>query len=581
MNSKFIRCVSLIFLVVFAFTVSTSAAGLNIVVERSGSVDNVNQSLVVTGKINEFTSGEAVSLKVFNKGANENSLSFDDYKYIGQTAINADGSFKFVFDFKEQGDFSLIATSYKEKISGEKYISDLTAISQLITGLNDGSITASDAQTMVETNNKELLFDNTIYKDFSGATKLLIWQNAISENKPNFSIDNIYSTFDKYTILDGINKASSSDAVKKIIEYYNDKYLKLEELNIEVVKKTFTATELLFMYDLMKNQNLTDFNSLKTRYVEAVILSKYKNISNYQNIAGLLSDCKTEIDIINEVAQYDNLEDAEKKAFCLYLSDERNNVTSIADDETAGLKGKVKYALENIQSLVEKYSTPLNNGGGGGAVGGGGAGGAGAGDVTISDDYIPENEAQDFEYAISLSDVNDVSWAAKEINALYEKGIINGKAPGEYKPYDNVTRAEITKMISVAFNVYDENAESDFNDAKNHWAYRYISSAANKGYILGMNETEFGVDKPITRQDTAVILYRIIQYSAKSQKIIDITKSFTDSEKISDYARNSVIMLAEYGILNGFDDGSFKPQETLNRAQAAVVIYNLLEFMNE
>ena len=96
-----------------------------------------------------------------------------------------------------------------------------------------------------------------------------------------------------------------------------------------------------------------------------------------------------------------------------------------------------------------------------------------------------------------------------------------------------------------------------------------------------MNETEFGVDKPITRQDTAVILYRIIQYSAKSQKVINITKSFADSEKISDYARNSVLMLAEYGILNGFNDGSFKPQETLNRAQAAVVIYNMLEFMNE
>ncbi len=577
MKNKFTRAVSLVLLTVFIFSCCAYAEGLNITVERGGTADNVIQKVIVTGNVGQFEEGEEISLKLFDKGANENSLSFNDYKYIGQTSINPDGSFKFEFDFKEVGEYSAVAASHEKKLSADKYISDLSAINQLISGLNNGTISYSDAKAQVDSNNKELLFDETVYKPLTSDVKLVVWQHMIADKKPNFEIGNIYDMFNKYAILDGINNASSSDTVKKTIEDYNDKYLKLEELSIESVKKTMTSTELNGMYDLLRNQGFADFNSLKTRYVEAVILSKYKNISNYENISGLLSNCKTEADIISEMSQYDNLTDSEKKAFGLYLSEERNNVTTIADVET-GLKGKVKYALLNISDLVEKYKTPSQGAGGGG---GGGGAAAGTDGVTVGDSYVPKNEITDFDYKISLSDISNLPWAVNEINHLFEKGIINGKAPGEYKPYDNVTRAEITKMISVAFGVYDENADSDFSDAKNHWAYKYISSAANKGYILGLNGTEFGVDRPITRQDTALILYRIIQYSAKSQKIIDITKSFNDSGEISDYARNSVLMLAEYGILNGFEDGSFKPKETLNRAQAAVVIYKMLEFMNE
>jgi len=560
------------------FCVALADAKLNVVVERSGTIDNLTQKIIITGKSSEYTTGEYVSLKLYNKGGNELNLSFSDYKYIGQTLIDDDGSFRFEFDFKEIGDYSIVAATHKEKFAGEKYISDISAISQMINGLNTGAVTADDAVSKVAADNKELMFDVSVYSKLNDLAKKKVWSDMIAEKSGSFNVENIYESFARYTLINSVNSASDHSLVKEAIEYYNNKYLNLQDLSVEGVKSKMNSNEITSLYDLMRNHNLSDIPAIKLKYIEAVILSKYKNTTNYLNVAGVLSDCQVEADIISEFNAYTNLSDTQKKAFCLYLSDERANVVSIRDNDT-GLKGKIKYALENIQSLVEKYSTPVINGGGG-APGGGGGGGAGSGNITVSDDYIPENKVQDFEYVISLSDVKGVSWAAKQINALYEKGIINGKAPGEYKPYDNVTRAEITKMISVATGVYDENAESVFSDVKNHWAYRYISSAANKGYIMGMNKTEFAADKPITRQDTAVILYRIIQYSAKSQKITDITKSFIDSEKISDYARNSVLMLAEYGILNGFEDGSFKPQETLNRAQAAVVIYNMLEFIN-
>ena len=57
------------------------------------------------------------------------------------------------------------------------------------------------------------------------------------------------------------------------------------------------------------------------------------------------------------------------------------------------------------------------------------------------------------------------------------------------------------------------------------------------------------------------------------------SKEFTDNTDISDYAAEAVGFLSGLGILNGFEDNSFRPRESLNRAQAAVItdaLYNLL-----
>jgi len=54
-------------------------------------------------------------------------------------------------------------------------------------------------------------------------------------------------------------------------------------------------------------------------------------------------------------------------------------------------------------------------------------------------------------------------------------------------------------------------------------------------------------------------------------------KIFTDSSAISDYARGSVETLAEAGVINGYDDGSFKSMNLVIRAEAAVMIYNVVK----
>ena len=69
----------------------------------------------------------------------------------------------------------------------------------------------------------------------------------------------------------------------------------------------------------------------------------------------------------------------------------------------------------------------------------------------------------------------------------------------------------------------------------------------------------------------AVIAARVLKINKAS------TVGFTDVDLIADYAMESVGALVELGVLSGFEDGSFKPQEPCLRAQAAKVICRLLE----
>ena len=57
--------------------------------------------------------------------------------------------------------------------------------------------------------------------------------------------------------------------------------------------------------------------------------------------------------------------------------------------------------------------------------------------------------------------------------------------------------------------------------------------------------------------------------------------SFNDSENISDYAKEAVAELSALGIINGVGDGMFQPKSVATRAQAAVIIDNVFEYLND
>ena len=73
------------------------------------------------------------------------------------------------------------------------------------------------------------------------------------------------------------------------------------------------------------------------------------------------------------------------------------------------------------------------------------------------------------------------------------------------------------------------------------------------------------------------MLHRVLK--DKGIADIDTSKHFNDEDSISLYARDAVNVLAELGIINGVGDNTFAPKQDSNRAMAAQMIYNCLEYL--
>lgn len=195
-------------------------------------------------------------------------------------------------------------------------------------------------------------------------------------------------------------------------------------------------------------------------------------------------------------------------------------------------------------------------------------------DTTLKAMWDIEPEATPTPKPAKFEDLGDVAWAAAQINALANLGILNGKSENEFAPNESVTRAEFTKMICAALKITpDKNLEQKFEDVPDtHWAFGYVTQAAKDGIVNGVSDNEFAPGKTITRQEMAAILYRAV--NAKKKPMPQGTaKEFADKDEIAEYAKTAVEKLSAASIINGVSETEFAPKETATRAQAAVIIY--------
>ena len=162
-------------------------------------------------------------------------------------------------------------------------------------------------------------------------------------------------------------------------------------------------------------------------------------------------------------------------------------------------------------------------------------------------------------------------WAEAEIRALVEEGAIAGYPGGTFKPNNNITRAEFATVLVKAFDL-EAGEGMVFSDTENHWAKDDIATANAHGIIKGYSDEKFGPNDQITREQAAVMVAVAADLAAGEQAL-----AFTDSAKISAWARSAVAAAAEAEIINGYPDGSFQPQGQATRAEAAVIFVRAIE----
>lgn len=175
-----------------------------------------------------------------------------------------------------------------------------------------------------------------------------------------------------------------------------------------------------------------------------------------------------------------------------------------------------------------------------------------------------------------FNDVPGGHWAYTAVNELYAMNVVNGIAPNTFDPDATVTREAFVKMFVLAFDLYDEQALSQFLDIQSHWAKPYVASAQLKKIVTGIDRFNFGTGLPITRQDAAVMLKRVLDYKGIELESGEV-KNFSDADEIADYAKESVETLANAGVINGMTETQFQPTGNLTRTQAAKLIYELVK----
>lgn len=167
----------------------------------------------------------------------------------------------------------------------------------------------------------------------------------------------------------------------------------------------------------------------------------------------------------------------------------------------------------------------------------------------------------------SLKDVAG-HWAENNIRKLVGLKAVSGYPDGAFKPDNKITRAEFTVILVKAFNL-EAQGNKVFADTQNHWAGGPISIAASSGIVNGYDENTFGPDDSITREQMAVITVNAARLNTQAAEL-----TFADSRDISGWAKESLAIAVQNGIITGYPDKTVRPQGYATRAEAVTVIIN-------
>ncbi len=158
----------------------------------------------------------------------------------------------------------------------------------------------------------------------------------------------------------------------------------------------------------------------------------------------------------------------------------------------------------------------------------------------------------------------------------HERYII-GYPDGTVKPENSITRAEVAAIFARTLKLQGEVRHVKmFSDVDTgYWGAEYIETVAARGIFKGYADNTFGPDKPITRAELAAAIARYLGVAQEMQSK-DILRISPLTDISGNWAEQSLDELYRFGIVSGYGDGSFHPNNTITRAEAFKMINGML-----
>lgn len=184
------------------------------------------------------------------------------------------------------------------------------------------------------------------------------------------------------------------------------------------------------------------------------------------------------------------------------------------------------------------------------------------------------------EKADDFTDVSRSDWYYQFVDYVTSKGYFNGVADKTFAPADNMTRAMFVTVLFRFHGAKGDRSQSAFTDvAPGEWYTDAINWAAANRIVDGVGNGKFAPNDPITRAQMCTMIERYLALYKKAWKVtLPETGSVSvmvDESAIPAYALAAVKQCQRHGLVNGFEDGTFRPNDLSTRAQVAAVIYRM------
>ncbi len=499
------------------------------------------------------------------RGGNENeeiTVQIGDIETASTTAA-ADGSYKVTTAVPDMSEAQKVIRVTVSNISGYDEVGGTIYTDYVLVNPEYADSIAAQISGKTEAQVKAVLTEEvadnlgvSVIPAFKTADK-----NDVYEYLSGKTIANGEQLIDE---IEAASALSSLDSKKQTLCGMTDEYAEILKAD-EVAAYTdiYAKADKNTLNDMFKQcaTDIEDIESYKYALCETLVRYEMQSKVNYSQQLELLKKYDDELEL--DFTEFNKLPSVKQYSVSSeWLKDIRTTT------DYSKLQG-------SLNTLVTKAKNDKEDSGGSGSSpslgfgGGGGGGGVGIKTDEIKQEPITVPETLE-EY--SFTDLAGHEWAEESIYALVEKGVISKPEDMLFNPADNVTRAEMAKMTAILFNIADYTGdELKFTDATlEDWYYKYVMALFENGVVKGISDTEFGSDMPITRQDICVIFARLLNEEASEP-----AEEFADIDTASDYAKDAIRLMKELGVINGYEDGTFRPHGYATRAEISKILYNI------
>lgn len=515
------------------------------------NVETTNQQIIISGKLRDGNEKKEISVGLGTIG------TFN-------TTTDANGVYSFTYDIPEMSEPNMLLHIVIGGIRG--YIDNGGEIS--VDYIVNNPKYADEIATKVSGATKETIkseLTDEILENL-GAAMMPVVRSADKDDIFEFLAGKQISSGDD--LMNNITVGAVLSSLEKRTQSFTDmtdSYSELLSVDSSAAYKNIYAGADKTKLDELFKGNKTEIKDVKSyQYVLAETLVKYEmqSMDTYSQQMSLLKKYSTELGL--DFSEYDKLSPSSKQYY-------------VATALTNGIKNLNDYStLQAKLDTLVKEAKGLGNVSGGGTGGGSSSGGTksnSGGGVAVPNPLAKPGQSEEYRFG----DLEGYEWAKDAIYELVKDNVISKPDDKLYNPSDNVTRAELAKMVTVLFG-YEEysDAEQIFKDVNaDDWYYKYVMSLYKNGIIKGISEDEFGSKATVTRQDICVILARTLKQTAGESDV-----SFADIDLAAEYAKDSIKLMKKLGIINGYEDGSFKPMNYISRAETAQILYKLKNMSN-